>query len=431
MVNNKQIILTILIVTCCLQTPFSQWAVKNVDEAGKSLHVIKFANDNLGFAMGNDGLILKTTDEGETWTPLEKRVDGTISDFEFISADTLVAVSTSFNGSTGVRRIYKSTDAGTSWQIKYEEAAADFNCIRFVNDTFGIASGSGGILNSYDGGASWQYSYALQDNGFDYGEVRRFDMVSDTLGFALGRGKTSGSPVRFYSFLLKTTDGGDMWEETGEFVSGMQEMDFIDATTGFLADDFYTYKTIDGGLSWDTVTNVIGVADFSIPSADNIVTVNRPGILTGDERSLFAISKSTDFGASWDGKLREGATLESVYFLSDSVGFVAGDYSIIMKTTTGGGEIVGDYPWHLFTSATYEVTINELNVYPNPTSDRVTIGSIDGGVWSYVVQTIDGRKVQKGIVEGKEIDLSHLGTGTYILSLQSGTRNSIGKVTKR
>ena len=426
--NKKILIVAILIINTISLS--AQWEVKNVEEEYETLFVIKFFDSTNGLAMGTNGLILKSTDEGENWEILENEIIGVITDFDYISLDTIIALSTIIDGSLFERIVYKSIDGGLSWEQKYSEEGG-FSCIQFIDNQKGVASGSGGILKSNDGGESWETVYDMLLNGFDFGEVRRFEMVNDSIGFAVGTGKESNSNI-FRSFFLKTTNGGASWQELNQLDNWFQEIDFINEDLGYVSDFEYTYKTLDGGISWDTLSNLGGVVGFSTPSVNKVITVNRPGAYIPEAPStVFAISTSQDSGEIWEGEFMNGAHMETVFFHTDSIGFVAGDYSIIMKTENGGGEITGDYPWHLFTTSTNDLKETKLEFYPNPTIDKLFITELDNTIgWNYSIETLNGITLKNGFVNNLEIDVSEIPQGLFILILQKANHRKIGKFMK-
>ena len=429
----NKITLFVLSVLCIYTgTIYAQWEVKHVSETNTTLNVIKFYNEDIGFAMGNDGLILKSTDQGESWLEIDDIIEGDIQDFDFISTDVIVLVSTGFFGNAEFERfIYFSEDSGSSWHASFIESGS-FNSVHFFNDTLGLVSGSHNILRTDDGGSYWHEVYNITQNGFDYGSISQMDFVNDNIGYAIGTGRVTGEDGQILSFLLKTTDAGQSWQHIAEIDSWLKTAYFMDENTGYIADALYTYKTIDGGMSWDTLNHLSGVVDFSWPSSGIGYTVNRPEAYIPGVNTVFAIGKTIDAGAHWSGSYNDGAHLESVFFLNDTLGFVAGDYSIIMKTTSGGGEITGDYPWHIFTNTIEKpLHTNDLEVYPNPASNEIHIEgitAIDPNV-QLDIYTISGIPVLTNQMLSSSlvsIDISNLPSGTYLVIVKQETLHQFG-----
>ena len=131
------------------------------------------------------------------------------------------------------------------------------------------------------------------------------------------------------------------------------------------------------------------------------------------------------------GEYMDGAHLESIFFINDSLGFVAGDYSLIMKTETCGGEIIGDYPWHLFVTSTKEVENLNLEIYPNPTMDFIFIRNSKFVGSDYKIYTSDLKVVKYGKLLGDKIDLVDLPSGIYLLAVEYEHSNAIVKFVKK
>ncbi len=426
-------ILLLFLTLFQVNTTYAQWDVKNVDtEINTTLHVIKFYNENVGFAMGVDGKILKTTDQGEHWDEVENNIIGTILDFDFLALDTIVTISTHFEGGVSERRIYKSTNGGLSWTEKYTETDGGFICIQFLNTQIGFVSGSDYIFKTYDGGESWEIVYDILLDDFDFGSVSKFEMLNDSIGYGLGMGLASDpSPTSFQSVFLKTIDGGNSWQEIYQFDGWYEELDFRDTEVGFISSSANMLKTTNGGVSWDTLNNIEGVVGISIPSLDKVVTVNLPpAYIIAAPWTEFAISRSFDLGTSWDGELSKGAHMESVFYLTDSIGFVAGDYSIIMKTENCDGEITGDYPWDLFTTSTKDLKTTALDIFPNPAKSRLFLNDLEDGEWTYSIQSFEGISIDAGQLRNGKIDIAHIPVGVYFLVLENEAISRVGKFMK-
>ena len=77
------------------------------------------------------------------------------------------------------------------------------------------------------------------------------------------------------------------------------------------------------------------------------------------------------------------------------------------------------------TSAASLLTDLGVSIYPNPVSDRLYVDSIDGSAQFSIVD-INGKLVLEGQVSsGNGINISHLDTGTYFLSLQLDSASGV------
>lgn len=410
----------------------AQWEVKNYTYAKySSIYSLKFYDNQNGMAMGTDGLIWKSSDQGEHWQMQETSMQGNIKDFEYLTLDTIIATSAYYD-SDFFRFIYKSTDGGSTWVQKYSDEG-EFNCVQFLNSSKGFVAGSHKILMTTSGGEGWETVYDMDSNGYSFGVVTGFEMVNDFVGYAIILGKKVNSSTSFQSYIIKTTDGGLSWQEINQLDTWSVDLTFLNKNVGYFASDFDTYKTTDGGISWDTLDNLHGVTDIKTVSETKIVSVHRPDfyIPPSLDNTIYSISTSENAGASWDGEYKDGPHLETIFFQSESVGFVAGQNFIILKTINGGGEMPENYPWGLSPTLTGNTEESPLSFYPNPTVDKIYLESLDSNVsWTYSIQSSSGLVVKEGNLIDDEIDVSDLPLGIFILTIQSDNERRSAKFIK-
>ncbi len=153
-----------------------QWEAKVTDgEAYNKFNGIDFATDNLGFAVGHNGMIFKTLDAGKNWDeqPLieyEKTIDGTpttitveakFNKIHFVNSTTGFIVG---DGSTILKTNDIIADSAQAWVSVFDPADfpdedfanLEFNNFHFVNDNTGWVVGNNGIiLRTDNGGSSW------------------------------------------------------------------------------------------------------------------------------------------------------------------------------------------------------------------------------------------------------------------------------------
>lgn len=218
---------------------------------------------------------------------------------------------------------------------------------------------------------------------------QRFDDVfflNENLGWAANG---------YYSAVYKTTDGGLNWTQqtTGAALGSshyFRNIEFLDENIGFLGTlNQKFYKTIDGGTTWNLVTNIA-------PNPSAICGLDCVGTSTvygcGAYFSPAFIIKSSDSGTTWqyiDMSAYANALVE-INFINENIGFASGNNAsggIILKTTDGGTtwtQILntgtnGDYIWKLqVLNSNNNVLFGSAEaVAPNP--GRLA-KSIDGGL---------------------------------------------------
>ena len=76
-----------------------------------------------------------------------------------------------------------------------------------------------------------------------------------------------------------------------------------------------------------------------------------------------------------------------------------------------------------------QTTIEGLNIYPNPvSSDRVYITSKSSLTKEIVVYDATGKKVLQTTITGKELNISSLTTGIYMITIKEGEATATRKL---
>ena len=111
---------------------FGQWSP--VDSGTTSnLNGAILLDAGTGFAVGDTGTILKSTDAGATWTPLTSGTSNTLHGVYFLDPNQGVAVG---DGGT----ILRTTDGGAAWQSIPSGVADTLRSVSF-NGANGICGG--------------------------------------------------------------------------------------------------------------------------------------------------------------------------------------------------------------------------------------------------------------------------------------------------
>ena len=194
-----------------------------------SLNSVCFPNTNTGYAVGDSGRILKTTNGGTDWTIQNS---GTTEDlFSVCFTDVN-------NGyAAGESPILKTTNGGTTWTAT--SYGGLLFSITFPTQNIGYAAGFGTILKTTDAGTTW----TNQNTGTDY----LFESVFFTdpvNGYIVGHTFHDESGVNY-----KTTDGGITWIPQFPFsLRSLSSVFFSDANTGYIVGEYGTIlKTTTGG----------------------------------------------------------------------------------------------------------------------------------------------------------------------------------------
>jgi hypothetical protein len=70
-----------------------------------------------------------------------------------------------------------------------------------------------------------------------------------------------------------------------------------------------------------------------------------------------------------------------------------------------------------------DIVENELLIYPNPATDRITIDGMENraGLLNYVIYDMRGQIVSSASLKNNNIDINELSSGVYVLEIQGKT----------
>lgn len=290
----------------------------------EDLNEISFLNETTGFAAGNSGTILKTTDCGNNWFNISYHSKVSFYDIQF--CDKLTGYASGLNGI-----IIKSTDTGNSWFTLYTGESSALFCISFLNDSVGAAGGYNVLLKTTNGGLNWTKQNLNQNftgaiKGVTYIDENTICAAGDLPG----------------GVFIKTTDGGNNWNLTylglpylfGGSVDLIRGMSFINSNTGFIVTDFATIlKTTDSGISWKRDSSFRpSYAKLSVMYDVNISSQEKISICGGGG-SVFI---SDNAGEDWIVKSGYKNSLRECKFADSKTGIAAGEKGEFLKTTDGG-----------------------------------------------------------------------------------------------
>ena len=306
-------------------TQNDNWNIQN-SGAVTSLSSVYFIDNHTGWAVGDSGTILKTTDGGNTWNKQNAKTTNYLSSVCFVDFQTGWVV-----GESGT--IFKTTDGGISWNTQNSGVTNHLFSVYFVDDSNGWAVGeSGTILMTSDGGTTWH----TQNSGTNL-NLYSVHFVDHQTGYVVGGGvigiiRSFGTPI-----ILKTNNGGQSWISLSiSKTLILYSVFFIDTQIGWIVGEEYStpfgleFKTptiamtTDGGETW-TISYSSGSGELSSVYFPD----NQNGWAVGTDGNIL---HSTDGGITWTVE-NSGTTLSlnCVYFVDSQTGWIAGNKGIILK----------------------------------------------------------------------------------------------------
>ncbi len=108
-----------------------------------------FVNDSVGYLIGDSGILLYTINRGNTWS--NSVIASENFSFIYFVDENVGLATTEWTG-----QIWKTTDAGNTWNLKQIIGNYSVWQIHFVDENNGWVVGEyGTIANTMDGGESW------------------------------------------------------------------------------------------------------------------------------------------------------------------------------------------------------------------------------------------------------------------------------------
>jgi len=141
-------------------------------EGVERLRDLTFASDEVGYAIGYQSNLAKTTDGGNTWLELSSDLPENLNlvQVSFVNPDTGWIVNRGL-----ADHIWKTEDGGMSWTPSTVAANSYWQSINFVNDTLGFVCGGSSIVGKV---------YQTTDAGQSWSEVHSIDTRINNLSFA-------------------------------------------------------------------------------------------------------------------------------------------------------------------------------------------------------------------------------------------------------
>ena len=399
---KKVIYLFILINIISLQAD-AQWVAQN-SGTNQNLYDIELLNDQTGWAVGDAGVVIKTTNGGNTWVNIPNpsaQYGGLMWSIQPVDSEVVYAVA-------GYDFIMKTSDGGNNWIVLSGRPGSitAFKSLYFVNRDTGWFLGSYKVFRTYDGGVTLDSFYAPW---FENGDIYFKDINT---GVFCGTGRA-----------FKSTDGGENWFDTNVPVIAYH----VFMKLGHFENNLWVsginggpvFRSTDFGDTWINITPGRNIGAYGIQ-----FTNDSTGYFG---RGLHNLIKTTDGGFNWQVQQTDTThnnLITSLSFVNDSLGWYCGTSGKIYKTTTGGQWLTAIELNSSEMPEGFELRQN----YPNPfnSSTKIAFTIKDRGhykleVYSILGKTLDviiDRTIQPGDYS-VTYDASHLSSGVYFYRLYS------------
>ncbi len=272
-------------------------------------------DENYGWVCGYDGMVIRTTDQGNSWQGTVIRGAYQLESIHFTSklVGYTSGLDQSFSGA-----IYKTTDGGATWRDITPGTAFALWGNFFLDDNTGmvVGGGCGEVQKFYrttNGGNTWSVFIGEVPNT---GLTDVFLYTKDGLGYASSSGR-----------IWKTNDGGRTWsifsrsgsEDWQEDLNVKGNTFLVPYSTGCTGggNDGGVRSSTDGGKTWRQFRT--GQSMFGTFLIDSL-----RGWTCGWNGAVYY---TPDGGKTWLLKNCgiDGASLDDFWFINDTLGWVVGD----------------------------------------------------------------------------------------------------------
>lgn len=237
------------------------------------------------YTCGQNGVILKSTDEGNSWSFISPGQGAHIFDIFFTSPTVGYAVGND-------AYIHKTTNGGLTWTTLYDfdsgiSANFQLRSIYFTDADHGFIVGKnlienqGIIIRTTNGGTTWipQIVY-----GVSYVDI---EFVNNNVGFIVNQNLNS-----YVSGISKTTDGGISWTWLTVIPKVQNDIAFSNSGVGYTCGfNGSIFKSTNINLGLDDLENNQPLSVFPNPSSEKI-TITLDSSITSENLTVHICSTS-------------------------------------------------------------------------------------------------------------------------------------------
>ena len=406
----SKIIFIAIIICISFQFTEAQWIQQN-SGTNQNLYDIEFINDKTGWALGDAGIVIKTTNGGKDWINIPNPSPAISPNLWSVAPIDSNIVYITSSGDF----IMKSTNGGMNWDILHSchDCNSSFIGVYFLNKDTGWTIGSYKVFRTFNGGITFDSFYVPWFTNLDL----YFKDINT--GIMSGTGK-----------VFKTTDSGENWFDTNVPTNGtfyFFERLGIYQNNVWLTADHLVFRSTNFCDTWQRIE----FTDFPGGRAINFVNKDTGYIGSG----LNAVFRSTNSGYNWTQQRTDSSVLafiSSMTFIDDMTGWYVGGIGKTFKTTNGGEVITSVNDPNVIIPTEFKLLQNYPNPFNNETNFEFDI--TDNSIYKMEIYNLLGVKLEeffnKYFDSGNykmTYDAKNLSSGIYIYKLSS-QRYSLSKI---
>ncbi|NQV02125.1 MAG: hypothetical protein HQ542_05745 [Bacteroidia bacterium] len=436
----KHILLNFPLFFLLIVSAFPQGTWERIDvPTTQNLQSVCFTDSLYGWAVGDSGTIIHTTDGGENWGLQDSPIMNDIVTVFFLDQNLGWASAINYTTPPYGSILLKTFNGGADWtSLPYPEENIFITCIHFFDSLTGWMGGKPhALVKTIDGGNNWTQA-AIDTSTLAFFPVLKLVFLNEEVGYACG------GMFDIAGVIWRTYNGGDLWfaidpsQAPADEVHSIYIFDELNVM-GSGGDPDYGYgvgmiRSDDGGINWNYED--IGVQGIAYDL--DFRTASQAWSPLGSQRKLIF---SLDTGNTWtEMPTPDSTSIFAITFPDSLNGCAVGNEGAMLKYKSPVYPAIPPLPDQL-----YEI---QVQLYPNPTEGNLKFKIRTGakrssaqpnlkpGFTSIQVYTLLGaevaRLVNEELAPGEysfPFDAGHLQDGIYLYQLQvDGVIHAIGKM---
>lgn len=237
------------------------------------LFEVHFPSRYVGWIAGPGGSALRTTDGGRSWEMIDVEGLDLVIDLHFLDSKRGWVLGSKGKGPGSKGRLLYTEDGGKSWEVQWESFELPFISLTFVDEKHGWFSASSAFPKVYRtvDGKSWEGVKLPTEWG-----VKDLCFIDRMRGWGAGGGE----------LIVSTEDGGKSWKlrHKGWIMPALYAICFANERFGWAGGlDFsggIILRTDDGGRRWEIDLKTPGmVRDICYTGGSSVIAVGAGMIL--------------------------------------------------------------------------------------------------------------------------------------------------------
>lgn len=377
----------------------AQWSWQHPNPQGNNLLKFSFLNSSTGWAAGEKGAVIKTTDGGNTWT--HQYVNTTLNINEVHFPDSLY-------GYCGAGSdMYTTTNSGLTWTIKYRFPSYNISALHMYDRDSGLIAVTNGtnssqLFKTVNKGILW--TLVLNNTS---GDINDLHLMANGNGILAG---TNG-------LVMKTIDYGNTWSTlstgTGD---DLIDVSMPNSNDIFLASANSIYISSNGGSNFSSITNPGQL------NGANLLSIDFGNGLKGVAGCEFGnVYATDDGGVSWTAyNSFPWFNVNAVFANSGFNYFIGGSYGAIEKTNNSGvnwtdlSSRIAEFPLQAVE------TVNSTNAFAAGFGGTILNTSNAGVTWTSQNSNAGGEDLYDIFFVSSTIGLAIGTNGTIVKTIDGG-----------